>query len=122
MSLENTQSIDIIVHALDKRPNGVDLLIIDSGDIADELRRYNLFIEKIGVYVNYVMSGEFKVEFPNTSPTNVVIRTFCRTPPNDAMQQVHAIYPTGDRINRIPVVFRDLADFVGELGSPVSDD
>ena len=48
MSLEDTTKIDIVM----KPPNGrgLYLIVFDAGEISDELRRYQLIVEKLMTY------------------------------------------------------------------------
>ena len=62
MGLTDKDKIDFIV----KRPgaNAFDLIAYDDGTESDEIRRYNLVIEKLGTYLAYVTSGKFEAAYP----------------------------------------------------------
>ena len=106
MSFRDTDAIDIVVDS-PERENGVDLLIVESpGDSSDETERYQLLIEKLQTYVKYVTSQDFSQSFPETQPSNVVIRVYYATPPNAQMADIMDIEL--DHINRISVVYQDV--------------
>jgi len=106
MSFRDTDAIDIVVDAPD-RENGVDLLIVESpGDSNDEAERYQLLVGKLQTYVSYVLSQDFLESFPNTNPSDVAIRVYCATPPNDQMVEIVDIEL--DAKNRIAVFYQDM--------------
>ena len=119
MALDKPDTLDMVVTALDGRENGVDLLLFDHGTASDESLRYTLLTQKLGTYVGFVMSDAFRSENPQSKPTDVVIHVLCKTQPNSAMQTVQAVFPRGDRVNRIPVTFEDLNEFMSRLGMDV---
>ncbi|MFW9880859.1 MAG: hypothetical protein ACFFG0_47970 [Candidatus Thorarchaeota archaeon] len=55
MTLGKINTVDVIV----KSPHidGYDLLLVDGGEISDEIKRYNLMIDKLTSYANFVLSG-----------------------------------------------------------------
>ncbi len=111
MGIENTETIDMMTKSLDGTPNGLDLMIIDAGSIQDEATRFNMLVDKLSAYVNFVLSAEFAQEYPKTAAKQVMIRVLCATPPNEAMLKVNAVYPSDDRTNRIRVVFEDVDEW-----------
>ena len=115
MGIENTETLDMMVGSLDGIENGLDLIIIDAGSIQDEITRYRMLIDKLSAYVNFVVSDEFAQEYPHTTAAQVLIRVLCATPPNEAMLKVSAVYPSGDRVNRIRVVFEDVDEWKQRL-------
>jgi hypothetical protein len=119
MALEKIDTLDMSLTALDGRENGIDLLIFDHGTTADETERYTLLTKKLAAYVNFVMSDAFRTENAQSKPTDVVIHVLCKNPPNSAMQTVQAVFPRGDRVNRIPVTFENLNEFITRLGGEV---
>lgn len=116
MALEDTDTLDMALKALDGRENGIDLLLFDHAKTTDEIERYNLLMQKLATYVAYFVDDKFRRNHPDTKPEDVLIRVLCKTPPNSAMQAVQAVTPRGDRINRIAVVFENLDEFLQQAG------
>lgn len=102
MTLEETDQIDMVF--LTKNGQHV-LVIVDAGTITDETTRFNLFWEKLKVYSHYVMSDDYKKEYPNLTTRDVFIFVVCTEPPTEAMERIRDIGPKGDRVNRIQVRF-----------------
>lgn len=103
MAFRDTEAIDIVADS-PERENGVDLLIVETpGDNLNEEERYQLLIQKLNTYVNYVMSQDFAQNFPHTQASNVMIKVFYTSPPNDQMVQITEV---GSEIP-IPVEFQD---------------
>ena len=111
MGIENTETLDMMVGALDGTENSLDLIIIDAGSIQDEITRYQMLIDKLAAYVNFVVSEEFAQEYPQTSAAQILIRVLCATPPTEAMLKVSAVYPGDDKAQRIRVVFEDVDEW-----------
>ena len=114
MGLEDKSTIDIMTKSLEGLENGLELHIVDSGEVTDEMQRYRMLVEKVGTYLGFIMSAEFARDYPTTRPVDVVIRVLCKQPPNEAMQQVQAVFPRGDRTNRVRVIYEDLDEFLNE--------
>ena len=117
LGLEDTNSIDIVSNALPGDDCKIVLYAIDDGTTTDELRRYQLLIEKLRAYVDHVASAEFRSSHPNVGFGDVLVRVLCKTPPNDVMLDVQAVRPKGDAHNRLKVVFADLDSFLAALKS-----
>ncbi len=111
MGIENVETVDMMAASLDGTQSGLDLMIIDAGAEADEARRYALLLDKLGAYVNFVMSEEFAREYPRTRATDVTIRVLCATPPTEAMLKVRAVYADDHQSQRIRVVFEDVDEW-----------
>ena len=106
MSFRDTGAIDIVVDSPD-RENGVDLLIVESpADSNDESERYYLLVEKLQTYASYILSEDFSENFPQTDPSNVLIRVYYTTPPNDQMAEITDIGLDED--TRVAVVYQDV--------------
>lgn len=116
MALEETGTLDIVFRALDDRENGIDLMLFDHGKTDDESQRYTFLTKKLSTYIAYVMSDEFRSRFPRTKPDDVLIRVLCKKPPTQLMQAIRSVSPRGDRINRVPVRFENLDEFVEQAG------
>jgi len=102
MTLEETDQIDMGFLA----KNGqLILVIVDGGTTTDETSRYNMFWEKLKVYSHYVMSDDFKKEYPNLTTRDVFIFVVSTEPPTEVMESIRDIGPKGDRVNRIQVRF-----------------
>lgn len=102
MTLEETDQIDMGFLA----KNGqLILVIVDGGTTTDETSRHNMFWEKLKVYSHYVMSDDFKKEYPNLTTRDVFIFVVSTEPPTEAMERIRDIGPKGDRVNRIQVRF-----------------
>ena len=107
MSFRDVETIDIIVDTPD-RENGVDLVIVESpGDNNDEAERYQLLLQKLQTYVDYVMGQEFAERFPQTQPSDIVIRVFYTTTPNEEMAELVEVSLDDEGINSIPVVYQN---------------
>ena len=116
MGLEDISRVDMMTRSLDGVPNGLDLIIVDAGSLADEERRYEMLLDKLAAYMDYILSDEFAREYPHTAAAQILIRVLCATPPTDAMQRMNAIYPSGDRTHRIRVVFEDVEVWMRRVG------
>ena len=115
MGIENTETVDMMTKSLDGLDNGLDLMIIDAGSVANETTRYAMLVDKLGAYVNFVMSDEFARDYPRTTAAQVMIRVLCATPPTEAMLKVSAVYPGDDKTQRIRVVFEDVDEWKQRL-------
>src|SRR6266576_5383707 len=89
MALEDTSTVDMVV----KTPDGrrLFLVIFDAGDVNDELRRYQLLVEKLMTYVDYVAVGQYREQAPDLAQQDISVRVVCMTPPNDAMKQIVSV-------------------------------
>ncbi|MES4792960.1 MAG: hypothetical protein C4321_08205 [Chloroflexota bacterium] len=81
MALKNTNTVDVVAPPLDGRPRGLDLIVVDSAAVTDELERYCLLVEKLGSYVGYVTDAEFTSIHPGIRSADVIIRVLCKTHP-----------------------------------------
>ena len=118
MTLEETNQIDLGFLTKDGK---LVLGIVDAGTITDETTRFNLFWEKLKVYGHYVMSDDFKKEYPNLTTRDVFIFVVCTEPPTEEMERILDFGPKGDRVNRIKVRFttkenltRDVTTFLDQ--------
>lgn len=102
MPLRDTRSVDIIVKS--PHHDGYDLILVDGGEVGDEVERYNLLIEKLTWYATYVLSGEFTDTYSDAQGKEVQFCVVCKTPPNEAMLKVEAIKPRDDPSRRFRVV------------------
>ena len=91
------------------------LLVVDDGTVEDEIERYRLLIDKLMAYVEFVGSSGFRNEHPGIGFADVLVRVLCKVPANQAMQDMQAIGPKGDRRNRLRLVFEDYDGFVARL-------
>ena len=115
MSLENKDTLDMATMPLPGDSCKLVLYIIDSTKHDDELERYQMFIDKLGSYVTYVMSDDFKNENPGTEPSDVLIRVLTITEPNDSMLMVERIGPKNQEHSRMEVQFRDYNEFMSAI-------
>ncbi|MBS3134580.1 hypothetical protein J4214_05095 [Candidatus Woesearchaeota archaeon] len=93
MTLEEPNKLDIIARSKDKKK--IYLEIVDAGVTKDPEKRYGSLIQKLANYVGYTMSNEFKKDFPNNKPADVIIRVACASEPTDKMKQVVQVGPPG---------------------------
>jgi hypothetical protein len=102
MALTETDKIDIIV----KNPHtgGFDLLVYDDGSITDEIRRYNLVVEKLQAYLTYVRSGQLLERYPDAKSLPVRCCVVCKRDPNEAMIRLEGVKDREDPEIRLPVV------------------
>lgn len=113
MPLDDPGSIDLIANSAE-RVGGIDLVIVDAGQPAEEQERFQAFLAKLKCYVAFVMSDDFKQKFPAARPADVVIRVVCSSAPSAAMLQVSGVTPKGDAANRITVSFEEGPRLGGE--------
>ncbi len=111
MSLQDKHNIDLITRSLDGKRNGIELYIIDTGDISDETQRLSLLVEKLTCYLNYIVSQQFSSQYPNTKPNDVLFRVLCTTSPTEDMQNIDTIYPEGKRKDSVQVIVEDISQF-----------
>lgn len=111
LSLEDSAMIDIVAKSLDSVANGMELLLVDSGEVTDEELRYRLVVDKLANYVNYAISAEFAAAYPATTTDKVLICVLCVNPPNGSMEQIQAVRPRGDERRRIRVSVELREDF-----------
>jgi hypothetical protein len=102
MSLQTTDTIDVIV----KSPHidGYDLIAVDAGEITDQIERYNLMIDKLTTYMNYVTSDEFFSEYPDAAEKGIRLCVLCTEEPNEAMKNVEALKTRNEPIQRFEVL------------------
>ena len=112
MSREQTETIDFIADS--PHHEGFDLIVLESGDITDEIERYTLLLEKLRTYASYVALGDFKEAFPEADAKEVRIVVICATPANEAMLQISAIKPRDMPYLRFPVVFTSKEEYLSE--------
>lgn len=116
MSLEDTTTIDIVV----KPPSGqgLDLVLCDGGEVEDELRRYQLIVEKLISYVEFVATGQHLSNAPEVRTEDISIRVICKNPPNDAMKQIVSVVSRQHPNVRLPVVLEMEGEFRQRMGLP----
>lgn len=102
MPLEDPNVIDIVAEADGK----VVLIITDSGLTSDPEKRYALLTRKLGGYLQAIVSGEFREQYPHHSTADFVIEVACATPPTPQMEAITRIAPPGDRTNLVEVRYR----------------
>lgn len=109
MGLKDTSTIDIAM----KPPggHGLYLVVFDSGDISDELRRYQLVAEKLMSYVEYVASGQYQEQAPDVAREDVTVCVVCKTSPNDVMKQIVSIVSRQQPEVRLPVIIETEQQF-----------
>jgi hypothetical protein len=101
-----------------KAPNGrgLFLVIFDAGDVTDELRRYQLLVEKLITYVDYVATGQYREQAPDLAREDISIRVVCTTPPNDVMRQIVSVVSRKQPEVRLPVVVETEEEFLHSTG------
>jgi hypothetical protein len=91
MPLEDPNCIDIIIRSEEGKPC---LVITDSGLTTDPEQRFTLLINKLMHYVGYILSEDFKQEYPGLKPGDVTIRVLCALDPTEKMARfAHLINP-----------------------------
>jgi hypothetical protein len=107
MTLEEANTIDIIT----KPKNGKMMMVItDAGVTTDPQERLEKLIAKLRSYVGYIMSDNFKKEYPGVKPKNVTIKVICQNEPTEQMKQIDKVMPHGDRENMIPIKYELFKD------------
>ena len=111
MSLLNTSNVDITV----KSPHfdGYDLIAIDSGDIVDQVERYNKMIEKLTNYMEYVVSGQVYDQTPDAKGKEIRFCVLCAVPPNEAMLNVEGLKTRNEPTHRFSVLVTNQESYVG---------
>ncbi len=115
MGLAETNIIDFVVE--NKKTGGYDLIVIDAGDIADEVQRYTLLTEKLACYASYVFDGRLKEEYPKTIGKELAIIVVCWRKPNEAMNQLEAIKSPDDAGKRLDVTFIMKKEYYAKIKS-----
>src|SRR6266516_4029479 len=109
MSLEDTTKIDIVMYP--QTASCLRLLVFDAGEISDELRRYQLVLEKLMTYVDYVASGQYREQSPDVAREDITACVVCRTPPNDVMKQIVSVVSRQQPEVRLPVIVETEQEF-----------
>lgn len=105
MPLEDPNIIDMIM----KPKNGtMQLGLIDAGVTIDSHERLKKLIEKLKAYVSFIMSDEFKKDYPDIKPKDVTIKVICKNEPTAQMKQIDKIMPHGDEENIIKIEYEIL--------------
>jgi hypothetical protein len=120
MALQDVDVVDIVAKSLENIPNGLELYIVDNHHTNNEIERYKLLTDKLGAYVHFIASDEFKIKNPNTQASDVVIRVLCQSPPNEAMLEIISVMPHGDNTNRVQVIFENLEEFLSGQFTPIT--
>jgi hypothetical protein len=110
MALTDPGMIDIVV----KNPVtcGYDLIVFDDGSVEDEIKRYNLVLEKLTTYLDFYASGQFLDKYPAAKGLPVRCCVVCTNPPNDAMAKVEGINDRKDPSVRLPVIVLTQAEYL----------
>ncbi len=103
MALEDTDSIDIIYRSQEGKPV---LVIADAGVTVSPEKRFELLLDKLKSYVNAIMIGSLRKDFPAAEPRDYTIEYLYQNEPTEQMRLVTHVTPHGDRKNMISVVFR----------------
>lgn len=115
MGLEDTQIIDMMTGSLEGVTDGLEMMIVDAGSVEDDDKRYEMLLDKLSAYTDWVMSEEFATEYPRTSASDVLIRVLCATPPSSTMLRITGVYPDDNRQQRIRVLFEDVDEFMSRF-------
>jgi hypothetical protein len=109
MSLEDTTKIDIVM----KSPtgHGLYLIVYDPGEIRDELRRYQLVVEKLMTCVEYVAGGQYREQSPDVAGEDITACVVCTTPPNEVMKQIVSVVSREQPEVRLPVIVETQQQF-----------
>ena len=102
MPLKDTTKVDVIVKS--PHTGGYDLIVVDSGDVSDEIERYNLLLEKLKCYSSFVLSGQLKKSNPESEGKEIRFCVVCQVPPNAAMLQLQALKPSDNSSERFSVL------------------
>jgi len=87
MPIKNIEAVDII--AVRKDGKGVELIIITGGHLDSSATTQNLLLDKIQNYLGYINSEEFKNEFGNFSPENILIKLKCIDEPDPIIKELY---------------------------------
>ena len=102
LALEDPNTLDIVLKPKDGK---LTLIITDAGLTIDSQERLNKLITKLKSYVGYIVSNEFKKEYSDIKPKDVIIKVVCKNEPTEQMKQITRIMPHGDKENMIQVEF-----------------
>lgn len=89
MSLKNVDTVDVVVQS--PHFDGYDLIAVDSGDIDNEVDRYNAMIDKLTSYMEYVVGGQLYLDTPESKEKTIRLCVLCKTKPNESMLKVQAL-------------------------------
>jgi len=110
MSLHDEQTIDIILQ--NPQTGTVDLILYDDGAITDELKRYNLVIDKATAYLSFVASGQLVEQHPDSAGKPVRCCVVCRRPPNEAMVRLEGVKDRNDANIHLDVIVVNESDYL----------
>ena len=102
MTLEDSTAID----AIGKKDSQLVLMISDSGITTDPKKRLEYLLKKLKTYTHFVMSDQFRKEYPKTRPKEVLIKIICNTEPTKEMKELTRISPSpNDKENFISIEY-----------------
>lgn len=109
MGLLDTNKIDFLL----KRPDSrcLYLVVFDSGDILEQSRRYELVLEKLMLYADYVASGKYREQEPEVAAEDITLCVVCRTALNDLMKRIVSISPRHKPDICLPVIVETQEEF-----------
>jgi hypothetical protein len=90
MSLRNATSIDLVTR-FPGEPGRVALVIVDGGEIPDDLEREAALHRKLQTYLRFVGSGQFAQAFPILANAELSVEVVCSTAPTERMRQIEAV-------------------------------
>jgi hypothetical protein len=108
VGLADTTSIDIVMQPRPGHPeDGKLVLIAFDGELRDEAARFNLLINKLRVYVEYICGRQCRRDH-GVDWRDVRIYVVCapHNPPTPAMCEILKVQPHGRPDQAIPVSFK----------------
>ena len=121
MTLRETSRIDIATTALDGRPGGIDLYIVDPGTADTPDERLQMLSQKLQTYVAYIFGPDLVQAHPEAVPQSAIIWVLCQTPPTKDMQRIQRIGPVGGKASdRVPVIFHDMDSVIDLLRTRIT--
>jgi len=91
MAMAEHGTIDIVV----RDPKTGKLLLVMTEDRPwDDSAMLDEFLTKLGTYISYAVSDQFRIDHPDFKSTDVVIKLDCAHSPNDPMKECFADVPS----------------------------
>jgi len=102
MPLEDAQAIDVVRKTGDGK---IVLVITDAGSVSDPIERTACLVQKLKSYINSVVSGDLKRDFPEHTSKDYIIEVVCSRRPTPEMASISQVMPRKDPANKVPVRF-----------------
>jgi hypothetical protein len=102
VALEEQQVIDGVRKTEDGK---IVLVISDTGKVANPQERVSNLVHKLKSYINSIMAGDIKRDYPEKTAQDFVIEVECRREPTPEMRSITRVMPAKDPANMVHVRF-----------------